>query len=103
MKATRTSLLVKWSPPFLSDDGNDLKVRHYYIEYRMQEEFMAFSLVTAMRNETEKDLSNLQSNTTYAIRMFARSINGNGSKSDDITATTLREGMYCLSFSVNLH
>ena len=54
MQATRTSLLVKWSPPFLSDDGNDLKVRHYYIEYRMQEEFMAFSLVTAMGNETEK-------------------------------------------------
>ena len=60
---------------------------------------MAFSQLTVMGNEKEKDISNLQSNTTYAIRVFARSDNdGNGSKSDEITATILCKGFVFLVF-----
>ena len=54
MYPTRTSFLVKWSLPFTSDDDDDKKVRHNYIEYRMQEGSMAFPQVTAMGTEQEK-------------------------------------------------
>ena len=76
------------------DDGDDLKVREYYIDYQEQGSSMAPFQVSVMGNQMKTDISDLKSNTTYKIRVFARSDIGNGSKSATVNVTTLREGDY---------
>ena len=85
-----------------NDNGDDLKVREYYIEYSVQGSAVVPLQVIVMGNIVERDISNLQSNTTYSIRVFARTDLGNGSKSAPLTVTTFREGVYnytcCFAF-----
>ena len=89
------SIHVEWSPPVINDDGDDLKVREYYIAYKVQGSAVApWQVIVVMASEGERDISNLQSNTTYLIHVFARSDIGNGSKSSPLPVTTLREGVY---------
>ncbi len=79
----------------MNDDGDDLEVREYYIEYKVQGSAVAsWRVIVVKASEGERDISNLQSNTTYLICVFARSDIGNGSKSAPLSATTLREGVY---------
>ena len=92
----------------LSDDGNTLKVRHYYIDFKIPESLIAFQQVMVMRSETENDIPILQSNTTYLFRVFARSDNGNGRISNLFPATTLRQGhvnatVLFVLFSTSIH
>ena len=76
------------------DDGDDLKVREYYIEYQEQGSSMAPLQVSVMGNQMATDISDLKSNTTYLVRVFARSYVGNGSESAPVNVTTLRKGDY---------
>ena len=58
----------------MNGDVDDLNVREYYIEYREQGSANASWQVTVdMARERERDISNLQCNTTYLIRVLARS------------------------------
>ena len=90
----RTSLTVKWSQVKTYDSGNDLRVLEYLIEYKIQDSSLAHSRVMAKGNETQKDILNLQSNTTYSLRMLARNSIGNERTSDPSKATTLIEGVH---------
>ena len=76
------------------DDGDDLKVLEYYIEYQEQGSSMAPLQVTliSVGYQMETAISDLKSNTTCLIRVFARSDIGNGSKSA-FNATALRIGV----------
>ena len=95
VQASRLSIRVKWSPPVRNGDVDDLNVHEYYIEYRVQGSVNASWQVTVdMARERERDISNMQSNTTYLIRVLARSDIGNGSKSTPLAVTTLRKGVY---------
>ena len=79
----------------MNDDGDDLEVREYDIEYKLQESAVApWRVIVVMAREGARDISNLQSNTTYLIRVLARSDIGNGSRSAPLAVTTLREGVY---------
>ena len=79
----------------MNDDGDDLEVREYYIEYKVQGSAVApWRVIVVMASEGARDISNLQSNTTYLIRVLARSDIGNGSRSAPLSVTTLREGFY---------
>ena len=78
VQPSRTSVWVKWNTPFMFDNGDDLKVRKYYIEYQKQGSSMASLQVTSVGYQMQTDISDLKSNTTYLIGVFARSDIGNG-------------------------
>ena len=79
----------------MNDDGDDLKVREYYIEYNVQGSAVAsWRVIAVTASEGDRDISNLQSNATYLIRVLARSDIENESRSAPLAVTTLREGVY---------
>ena len=82
------SITVTWNQPV------DIEIDHYRIEYTVKVGPPDWKMIIVNAPATHHVITGLMPMTTYAVRIFAVSIDGVSSvEADAITITT--EGMYC--------